>query len=274
MRRKLVVSVLALLPLSISAAYAETSTIAEATVSEAAVEIPAVATEQAAGTIKEDVLHLRAQLKARQSTLISSEMGGRINALKLRDGERFSNNQTLVEFNCTVEDAQLNKAKATLEKKNKTYEVNQRLAELKSISTLEVSVAKTEADEAKADVSVAQAVMQRCSIHAPFSGKVVELMARAYQSVRPGDPLMEIIDDKNLEVEFMAPSNATPHLKPGKRFRVTLDEIGKTYNAEIIRIGGKVDAVSQTIKVYGRITDKSAELLPGMSGAIDLAALK
>lgn len=273
MIKRLVVSVLALLPLSMTVAVAETPQTPEA-FSAAAVEIPSVASEQSPVKMVDQAIHLRAQLKARQSTLVSSEMGGRINQLKLRDGERFSNGQTLVEFNCSVEDAQLNKAKATLEKKNKTYEVNQRLAELKSISTLEVSVAKTEAEEAKADVNVAQAVLQRCSIQAPFSGKVVELLARPFQSVRAGDPIMEIIDDKDLEVEFMAPSDAAAHLKPGKRFRVTLDEIGKTYNAQIIRIGGKVDAVSQTIKVYGRITDKSSELLPGMSGAIDTAALK
>lgn len=272
MKKTPVVTVLALLALSTNIQGAEIPG-AEA-VTDVAVEIPAVAVEQATDKVKDQTLHLRAQLKARQSTLISSEMGGRISQLKLRDGERFSDGQTLVEFNCNVEEAQLNKAKATLEKKNKTYEVNQRLAELKSISTLEVSVAKTEAEEAKADVNVAQAVLQRCSIHAPFSGKVVELMARPYQSVRPGDPLLEIIDDKNLEVEFMAPSDAAGRLKPGQHFRVTLDELGRTYNAQIVRMGGKVDAVSQTIKVYGRITDKSGELMPGMSGAIDLAALK
>jgi RND family efflux transporter MFP subunit len=273
MRKITVISVLAMLSLSMTVALAETPNEAEA-MPTASVEIPAVEVEPSIVKIAEQALHLRAQLKARQSTLISSEMAGRIDQLKLRDGERFSNGQTLVEFNCAVEQAQINKAKATLEKKNKTYEVDQKLAQLKSISTLEVAVAKTEADEAKADVSVTQAVLQRCAIHAPFSGKVVELLARPYQSVRAGDPLMEIIDDKNLEVEFMAPSDATRHLKPGKKFRVTLDEIGKTYNAEIIRIGGKVDAVSQTIKVYGRITDKSSELLPGMSGAIALAAIK
>lgn len=273
MRKKLVITVLIGMTLSISGVCAETPKDPE-DVSVVPVEEPAPAGEQSAVKMVDQTVHLRAQLKARQSTLISSEMGGRINQLKLRDGERFSAGQTLVEFNCTVEDAQLNKTKATLEKKNKTYEVNQRLAELKSISTLEVAVAKTEAEEAKADVSVSQAVLQRCSIQAPFSGKVVELLARPYQSVRAGDPIMEIIDDKNLEVEFMAPSDATAHLKPGKRFRVTLDELGKTYNAEIVRIGGKVDAVSQTIKVYGRITDKSSELLPGMSGAIDTAALR
>jgi membrane fusion protein, multidrug efflux system len=272
MKQQSIISILALVPVFITGAYAETLAQPDV-IPETSIEIAPTTIEQPAKLV-DNSLHLRAQLKARQSTLISSEMGGRIDQLKLRDGERFSAGTTLVKFNCSVEDAQLNKSRATLEKKNKTYEVDQRLAELRSISTLEVSVAKTEAEEAKADVTVAEAVLKRCAITAPFSGKVVELLARPYQSVRAGDPLLEIIDDKNLEVEFMAPSDATTQLKPGKKFRVTLDELGKTYNAEVIRLGGRVDAVSQTIKVYGRITDKSAELLPGMSGAINMAALK
>ena len=214
-------------------------------------------------------LHLRAQLKARQSTLISSEISARISQLKLHDGERFTAGQLLVGFHCTLEDAQLSKSEATLGKKLKTYEVNQQLEIRRSIGALELAVSKAEAEEAKADVRITQAMLDRCLIYAPFSGKVAEVIARPYQSVRPGDPLLEILDDKNLEVEFMAPSRSMPTLIPGKRFRVTLDEVAKSYQAEITRIGGKVDPVSQTIKVYGRIIDKADELLPGMSGAIE-----
>lgn len=216
-------------------------------------------------------LHLRAQLKARQSTLISSEMSARINQLKLHDGERFSAGQTLVSFHCALEEAQLSKGRATLEKKLKIHEVNQRLETLRSIGALELAVSKAEAEEAKADVQVAQAVLDRCVIKAPFSGKVAEIIARPYQSVRIGDPLLEILDDKTLEVEFMAPSRTLLKLRPGKHFRVILDETAKSYEAEITRLGGKVDPVSQTIKVYGRIIDKADELLAGMSGAVELA---
>ena len=53
---------------------------------------------------------------------------------------------------------------------------------------------------------------------------------------------------------------------------MTLNETNKSYQAEITRLGGKVDPVSQTIKVYGRIIDKAAELLPGMSGAVELTS--
>ncbi len=213
---------------------------------------------------------LRAQIKARYSSLIASEMSGRINQLKLRDGERFTAGQLLVGFHCNMEEAELSKAKATLEKKRKTYEVNQKLAKLNSISTLELAVSKTEEEEAKADVRVGEAVIDRCAIKAPYSGKVVEVMARTYQSVKEGEPLMEIVNDKDLEIEFIAPSRDLLSLKSGKAFKVTLDETKKSYDGEIIRVGGRVDPVSQTIKVYGRIKNNSAELLPGMSGYIEL----
>jgi RND family efflux transporter MFP subunit len=213
---------------------------------------------------------LRAQVKAMQSTLISSEMSGRIDQLKLRDGERFSAGQVLAGFNCVLEEAQLNKAKATLEKKRKTFEVNQKLSKLKSISTLEVEVSKAEEAEAKADVGVAEATVSRCVIKAPFSGRVTEVMAKPFQTVRQGEPLLEIINENDLEIEFMAPSNALPQLTPGAVFKVTLGETAKAYYAQIVRLSGKVDPVSQTIKVYGRITEDSSEVMPGMSGSIEL----
>jgi membrane fusion protein, multidrug efflux system len=213
---------------------------------------------------------LRAQIKARESTLISSEMTGRIDQLKLRDGERFTQGQVLVGFNCVLEEAQLTKAKATLEKKRKTFDVNQKLGKLKSISTLELEVSKAEEAEAQADVGVAQATVSRCVVKAPFPGRVTEVAARAFQTVRQGDPLLEIINEKDLEIEFMAPSRALPQLNPGAVFKVVLDETARSYYAEIIRLGGKVDPVSQTIKVYGKITEDASDVMPGMSGAIEL----
>ena len=234
--------------------------------------LPLLVKAEASATEQETNIPLRAQIKAKENSLISSEMNARINQLKLHDGERFTEGQTLVTFNCSLEEAQLNKAKASLEKALKNYEVKQRLEELKSISALEVAVAKAEEGEARAEVQIAQAVLSRCTIKAPFSGKVTDVIAKPYQTVKMGDPLLEILNDKSLEIEFMAESKNLSSLTVGKKFQVTINETGKTHAAEITRLGGKVDPVSQTIKVYGRITDKTDELLPGMSGAINLQA--
>ena len=136
----------------------------------------------------ETTIPLRAQIKARQSTQISSEMNARISQLKLRDGDSFNEGQTLVSFHCSLEEAQLNKAKASLEKAAKTNEVKQRLEELHSIGALELAVAKAEQGEAKAELQVAQSILSRCVIKAPFSGKVTDVTAKPYQTVKAGDP--------------------------------------------------------------------------------------
>jgi hypothetical protein len=79
---------------------------------------------------------------------------------------------------------------------------------------------------------------------------------------------MEILDNSALELEFIVPSKWSPWLVKGYKFNIKLDETGKTYPAEITRINGKIDSVSQTIKVAAVINGKFAELSPGMSGVI------
>ena len=58
-------------------------------------------------------------------------------------------------------------------------------------------------------------------------------------------------------------------LKTGFAFSVAVDETGKTYPATVVRTGARVDPVSQSIKVIGRITENAPELIPGMSGPVD-----
>ncbi len=91
---------------------------------------------------------------------------------------------------------------------------------------------------------------------------------REEQVVQPGQPLLEILDDTSLELEFIAPSSWLSWVAPGQAFEVRIDETGKTYAAQFTRIGARVDPVSQTVKIAGRITGQHAELMAGMSGVV------
>jgi membrane fusion protein, multidrug efflux system len=48
-------------------------------------------------------------------------------------------------------------------------------------------------------------------------------------------------------------------------------ETDKTYPARITRLGGRVDPISQSIKVIGEITAHAPELMAGMSGRASIA---
>ena len=209
---------------------------------------------------------IRAQLTARQYTTLSGELAARIDKMSTRVGERFKKGDVLVVFDCAIQRAQLARARAVMFGADKTYAINQRLMALKSIGQLELDVSLAEVQKAKADVAAADATVSKCEIAAPFSGVTVDQKAREFQYLTPGQPLLEILDDKVLEIELIAPSRWLEWLKPGATFELHIDETNRNYPAAVDRLGGRVDPVSQSIKIIGHITGDSTGLLPGMSG--------
>ena len=108
------------------------------------------------------------------------------------------------------------------------------------------------------------------------SDKVAELIpeaeqkAREQQFVQPGQALLDILDDSVLELEFLVPSSWLGWLKVGTAFQVEIDETRKRYPAKFIRIGARVDPVSQSVKVAAAIDGKFPELIAGMSGRVQI----
>jgi RND family efflux transporter MFP subunit len=216
---------------------------------------------------------IRAQLTPRNFTTLSSEASARIDRIGTRVGQHFQKGDLLIAFDCVTQRAQVARARAVAIQAEKTAAINQRLASLKSIGQLELDVSRAEVEKAKADLAIADAAASKCNIDAPFGGVTVEQKAQEFQYATPGQPLLEILDDRSLEVELIAPSRWLAWLKPGYGFQVHIEETDKTYGAEITRVGGRVDPVSQTIKVFGEIRGP-ADLMAGMSGRANIPAPK
>ncbi len=211
-------------------------------------------------------IEIRAQLTPRNETTLSAEVAAVIKELAVREGERFKKGQLLVGFDCSIQQAQLQKAQATAEGAGKTFEVNSRLSQLESVSSLDVDVAKAKLGEAKADIALTRTGLEKCRIHAPFDGRVAALKAHEHQHLKVGDPIMDVLDDGQLEVKLIVPSLWLRWLKPKQAFQVHIDELDKDYPAEIVTLGARIDPVSQTVAVTGRVTGKHTDLLAGMSG--------
>jgi membrane fusion protein, multidrug efflux system len=110
----------------------------------------------------------------------------------------------------------------------------------------------------------------KCAIAAPFDGVTVEQKARAYQYATPGQALLDVLDNTVLEIELIVPSRWLAWLKPGFEFQMVVDETGTSYPVRVARLGGRVDPVSQSIKVIGEIATQAPELMAGMSGRANI----
>lgn len=214
---------------------------------------------------------LRAQLSPRDFTTLAAEIGAKVEKVAVREGDRFKKGQTLIAFDCSIQRAEMAEARAALTAADKTVSVNNRLLELQTIGRLESDVALAERDKARAKVDANAAVLGKCAISAPFDGRVVEQKVRAQQFVQPGQALLDILDDSELELDLVVPSKWLVWLKPGHTFQVVIDETAKTYPVKLIRVGARIDPVSQSVKVTGAIGGNFPELAAGMSGKVLLS---
>ncbi len=214
---------------------------------------------------------IRVLVVADQEGVLAAQMAGRINQITVQLGSSFKAGQPLVRFNCDEQNAHLKMADAEFYGARQTYESKVKLQALQSVSELEVQQAAAAAEKLKGQIELYQAQLRQCTISAPFSGRVTRLLAKPFESVNVGQALIEIVNDRKLKARLNVPSLWLQWLKPGAAFTMRVDETGKSYAARILRINGRVDAVSQSVEVEGEVVGNPDNLLPGMSGVATFA---
>lgn len=213
---------------------------------------------------------IRAQLSPVTYTTVASELAAKVDKFDFREGESFKAGQTLVTFDCKTQQAQFQKSKASMMIAERNYVTNKKLLDLGSVGRIEYENSQSEYQKAKAEADELGAVVAKCKILAPFNGRVAEQKVRAQQFVQAGQPLLDILDNSALELEFIVPSKWSTWLINGYEFQVKVDETGKSYPAKITRVGARIDPVSQTFKVAAIVNGEFAELTPGMSGTVEI----
>jgi membrane fusion protein, multidrug efflux system len=229
-------------------------------------QAPAPAADARMSTLERQ--QIRAQLLPRRYTTVAAEIGARISRISVQEGQRFGAGQVLVVFDCSTQEALLAKAQAEQAAAEVTLAANQRLNELNSVGKVELDLSAVAVRKFAADVAAQQTLLAKCRVPAPFAGRVAEQHAREQQFVQAGQPLLDILDDSVLELEFLVPSRWLAWLKVGHRFEVRIDETQKTYPAKMTRMGARVDPVSQSLKVVAAIDGRFPDLMAGMSGQV------
>lgn len=223
-------------------------------------------------TIASDSFGYAAVVKAGKTALLSSQIDALVTDVHVKPGDSFSEGDVLLNMDCALPRAALNRAKAELEFARNEYKSTKALNSLNS--TTKVQVARTAAQFAiaNADLEVAQYQVERCVLTAPFDGTVVQSWVNPHESIQNKKQLLEITSNTDLSVEFLAPSNQLEELIEGRLIRLSILETNAEYDLLIDKVIPVVDAVNQTVKVISRIDVNDDKLWSGMSGRVSLVS--
>ncbi len=104
--------------------------------------------------------------------------------------------------------------------------------------------------------------LNKYSLRAPYNGILTEALVTPGTLVRVGQKLGEFINPSIYEMEVSVNASFADLLKKGNSVKLYNLEKTKEYTGKVIRINGKVDATSQTIKAYIQVAHK--DLKEGM----------
>lgn len=209
---------------------------------------------------------VRGVLRARNQAVMASEVPGRIVEMPYAEGQSFKKGEVLVRFDCSAYQAQLNAANAATRAAREELKNKQQLAALNSVGRFEVALAEARQAQSQAEAQVYQVQVQRCQVKAPFDGQVVVRRVQPHESVASGAPLLEVVDNRTLEIYLLVPSSWLSRIKPGQPFEFVPDETGKPLQAVVKRLGARIDEGSQTLLLIGGLPADAEGLLAGMSG--------
>lgn len=225
--------------------------------------LAAVAQPAAAGPPE---LGWRGIVRALHQPTLTSELVAPIARIGFREGERFAKGDVLIEFDCRRHRQELAALASGVREAKVVVQTNSYLEQRGASNANDVEIARARHDKAVAEHGAMDQRLSGCSLAAPFDGVVVELGVAAHETPAPAKPLMVIASTGYVEIELIVEARALSGLRIGTPLLFLADAAAEPRRAEIARIGGAVDPVSQTVKVYAAFTGERSDIRPGQSG--------
>lgn len=221
-------------------------------------------------TLLDDV-NATGTVRSNEAVMIRPEVAGRITKLNFLDGQHVKKGQILVAFDSTVNQAEVQQAKAELSIAKANFERNDELARQKfiSIRARDESAANVQVLEAK--LALAQAKLSKLEIRAPFSGIVGIRNVSTGDYVKDGEDLVNLEDISSVKVDFRVPEKFMDRVQRGQELEVIVDALpNRPFRAKVNAIDPQIDSAGRSALLRGRIDNPEGKLKPGMFARIKL----
>ncbi|MCM1076727.1 MAG: efflux RND transporter periplasmic adaptor subunit [Bacteroides sp.] len=201
-------------------------------------------------------------VEAGTSTTVSFSVGGTINAINVREGQRVAKGQLIASVDGASLKNAYNIAEATLREAQDAYNRMKKLHDANALPDMQWVSVQEKLKQAEAAAEIAKKGMNDANIYAPISGVVAHKLTDVGQTVAPGLPVVEMMDVSSLKVKISVPEADLVNLKTGAGATITVGD--RSYSGKLTEKAVAANSLSRTYDVKFLITDPDDTLLPGM----------
>jgi membrane fusion protein (multidrug efflux system) len=233
-------------------------------------ETPSVRVEVAQLSLSQETLSLNlpGEVEAARDALLAASLGGHVERVHVKTGDRVKRGQALVWVDSASHRARLKQAKVELEAAER--ELLRAKALGKSIAKAELEAADTRVRAARAAVSTARVSASRAVIQAPFAGTVVDVDVEVGEVAAPGAPLVRVVQLDPVLVTVAVSDRDIVALKEGASAQVHFSARGKPAQGVVKTIKRAADLRTRAFEAEIEVKNPNSEYLPGMIASVTL----
>lgn len=196
---------------------------------------------------------------------LTSAMGGRVVALRAKEGDRVSRGQLLVQIDAETLGADAEAAKVAYEAAQRDYQRFKNAHEQGGVTDQQLAAIHTQMVAAEGRYTAARRRLSDASVVAPTSGEIYKSYVEVGSFVNPGAKLFEIVDDSQLKVSCYVTERQRLQLSKNQNVRIMSELFpSQEITGHISMIGDKANqALSFPVDVM-LDEETSQGLRPGM----------
>lgn len=211
------------------------------------------------------VLSAIATLAPVEGVTLGADADGIISGIAVENGAAVKAGDVLLEFDHTVEAAQLAASEARLAIVKLDRDRAAELRKKDTISQAELDQADAQLKQSEADVAALRALLEKKTVVAPFAGRVGIRLVNVGQFVNRGAALMPLQKLNPIYANFNIPQRELPRLVSGQPVHVKVDAFGdRVFEGKITAINPVVDSSSRNVSVQATFENADEALRPGM----------
>lgn len=210
-------------------------------------------------------------LRSDETVILRPEVAGRVAQIQFREGERVAKGQVLVRLDSSVQQADLDRARANLTLSKTKHERSIDLRNKGFISSQALEEAENNRKVAQADAELMEARISKTAIRAPFSGTIGLRQVSIGDYVKEGQDMVNLESLDPLKVDFRVPEISLSQVREGQTLQLTLDALpDKTYEGKVYAINPLIDANGRAVVIRAQVPNRDGKLRPGMFARVRL----
>lgn len=202
-------------------------------------------------------------LNAHDHVQLAAEVAGTVAEIVFTEGERVAAGQVVIALDDALYAAELRRAEASYNLAKLRFERDQQLYQKGTISQSVYEQSQAELDQSRAALDVARVRLSKTKVVAPFDGWAGLRHLSVGDYVSPGEPLLTLVNDSPMLLDFSVPFRAAGLIKPGDAVTFSVGASRQLRSATVMAIEPSMSSASRSLKVRASYPNVERDVLSG-----------